>query len=980
MATGQGIIQRSFAGGIIDPALVARGDTNKNASGLRTCRNWQIARTGVLQNRAGWGYVATAKDSHDDIRLAKFAFNDAQTYVLEFGTGYVRFFQDGARLLTGSQSDWADATAYVPGDIVVDGAAGGSSGDYFYCVATHTSSDGDNGPHDSDSTGTETDILTQFWYGPLTLESPSAILELPTPYAQADLGDLDFAQSGDVVTVTHRDHPPHELVRTSNTAWTCLPVAFKPQAKAPYDLESPSSGATAGSRNVRYMVTAVMADSETESLPAPNKTTVSGRALDNQTSTTLPLKVTGSSHGLETGDPVYIVGAPSDTPLTQANENALIALQDCVFTITDDVDIPGDDFTLDQSTGILTSPALAVTFPDVEVEYAPAYLEFDSIKVPGTGSGNVTLLWQAPADGSEVQEYRVYRSVDKGPYGLIKVVHDTTMVDGEVDYEADLTLTPQLYGNPFRYGSWPRVVGYYQQRVVYAGSNDYPQRVWMSVSADFRNFARHDPVQDNDRVIWTISGTQANEIVGLADLGQLIVFTNGAIWTAVGDQDETITPTAINPRALSYEGATDLQPALMTDAVIYAQARGSQVRELRFNLADGGSSGFLGRNLTVFAAHLFDGYTMVDWDDAEAPEPILWAVRSDGTVLGLTYLTEHDIWAWHEHTTGASGEALSIVVVPEGQRDAPYCLIKRTVDGADAYYIERMAARQVGYPGVDPRVGSLFMDSFLTYDGTNTSATTLTLTGGSTWNIGETGLTLTASVATFPGDSSNVGNGYRLVATADDGTMYEVEVEVTGDASTTVQTVTTLAARTVSEDYATFTAVTSVPTQTRATALSAWVAMVDDLSGLGHIEGETVAILADGNVLAQQTVTSGALTTLARPYGVIHVGLPISAQAQTVDIDQVNTPDAVLDLQKIVVGANVAAKNTRALKLGYTASGASTIDGLSGSANTYLTGKYRGRMSTDWNNHGRLWLVQDDPVPAEVDAIITHVTIKDREP
>jgi hypothetical protein len=98
-----------------------------------------------------------------------------------------------------------------------------------------------------------------------------------------------------------------------------------------------------------------------------------------------------------------------------------------------------------------------------------------------------------------------------------------------------------------------------------------------------------------------------------------------------------------------------------------------------------------GTDLTVFAAHLFQKYTLVDWDYALNPNSIVWIARSDGTLLGLTYLREHAIWGWHRHDT--DGEVENVCVVPEGAEDKVYLVVRRTINGSVKRYIERMASR-----------------------------------------------------------------------------------------------------------------------------------------------------------------------------------------------------------------------------------------------------------------------------------------------
>src|SRR3546814_11866543 len=67
------------------------------------------------------------------------------------------------------------------------------------------------------------------------------------------------------------------------------------------------------------------------------------------------------------------------------------------------------------------------------------------------------------------------------------------------------------------------------------------------------------------------------------------------------------------------------------------------------------SDSFTGNDLSVLARHMFDGYEIMAWAYAQSPDSIVWAVRSDGTLLGCTYLREHQVLAWHRHVTDENG-------------------------------------------------------------------------------------------------------------------------------------------------------------------------------------------------------------------------------------------------------------------------------------------------------------------------------------
>src|SRR3954470_1433205 len=102
------IAQRSFAGGELSPAMYAHTDQTKYASGLRTLRNMFVRRHGGVANRPGTEFIGEVKDSSKVVILRKFVLSDSQTYVLEFGEGYIRFFKNGARLNVSGVAAWSN--------------------------------------------------------------------------------------------------------------------------------------------------------------------------------------------------------------------------------------------------------------------------------------------------------------------------------------------------------------------------------------------------------------------------------------------------------------------------------------------------------------------------------------------------------------------------------------------------------------------------------------------------------------------------------------------------------------------------------------------------------------------------------------------------------------------------------------------------------------------------------------------------------
>jgi hypothetical protein len=285
------VIQRSFAGGEISPQLNGRADQAKYATGLKTCRNAVVQKHGSVVNRAGFEYIATVKDSTKAVSLMPFVFNDDETYLIEVGDGYLRFYQDGEQLAVSSVVAWSNATAYVAGDIA------SLAGVNYYCILAHTN---------------HTPANATYWY-PLT----GSIFEVPTPYAEADLFDLQYVQSADVVTIVHPNYAPRELARTGQTAWTLSEIAFTPTIDAPTGVGGTGSG---GAISLRYSVTAIQNDTGSESY-ATGAGTVHIGTITNISQATLAEVFCSGAHGMGDGDEVEITGVVG---MTEVNSRRFI--------------------------------------------------------------------------------------------------------------------------------------------------------------------------------------------------------------------------------------------------------------------------------------------------------------------------------------------------------------------------------------------------------------------------------------------------------------------------------------------------------------------------------------------------------------------------------------------------------------------------------------------------------------------------------
>lgn len=721
-------LQRSFAGGEITPELYGRIDLTKFQTGLAECRNFIVLPHGPASARPGFQFIKEVKTSAKRTRILPFSFSTTQTYIIEVGDQYVRFYTNAGQLTAGTVAAWAAATAYAIGDIRSNG------GTNYYCKTAHTS----GGTFAGDSA---------YWYA-LTAD----IVEVPTPYLEADLFDIHFVQSADVLTLVHPGYAPRELRRLGAAQFSLVAIAFSPSLTAPTGPAVTPTGT--GSITYKYKVTAISDGDEDESLAS------------SEVSTTNNLNTAGNSN-----------------KITWTNVSGAI--------------------------------------------------RYHIYKLRGG----------------------IHAYIGQGTDGTTGFIDD--------NISADLGRTPPEAQDPFpSANNYPQAVSYFEQRRVFAGTKNKPQTSWLTRSATESNMNRSIPAQDDDAMVIKLAAREANVIRHLVPLSDLIMLTSGGEWKMSAGSADALTPTTIQIKPQSYTGASNVQPAVTGNSILYAQDRGAGIRELSYSWE---SQTYRTVDASIMAPHLFSGYTISDLAFTRSPYQVLWVVRSDGAMLGLTYVPDQQVLGWHKHTT--DGEFESVAVISEGTEDVLYAVIKRTIGGNTKRYVERLHSRFF-----DTQADAFHVDSGLTYDG----------------------------------------------------------------------------------------------------------APATNFSGLAHLEGKTVSILADGAVVLRQVVTGGAVS-IPQAASVVHIGLPISAKLQTL-------PVVVENIQGFAQGR---VKNVNSVWLRVNQS--SSI--FAGPSEAKLT-EYRQRTTEpygsppslksdeikivipcEWGNGGQVHIVHDDPVPLTVVSMSAEVAI-----
>lgn len=416
----------------------------------------------------------------------------------------------------------------------------------------------------------------------------------------------------------------------------------------------------------------------------------------------------------------------------------------------------------------------------------------------------------------------------------------------------------------FAFAAWngekgyPSATGFYEDRLVFAGSKGFPQTFWTSKTGDYYNFGTSIPSADDDGITATLNGGQMNGIKAIIAFGEMLLLTAGGEFKVSGG-GKAITGSNVLSQPQEYRGVSDVNPVTIGSRIIYVQHQGNIIRDLAYSYD---VDKYTGDDLNLLASHLFEGHKIISMTYQQIPNSIVWCVRDDGLLLGLTYIKEQDIYAWHQHTT-AGGKFVSVCNIGGATEDKLYAVIER----GGQYYVEIMESRDKSTNVED----QFFVDSGITYEGEPT----------------------------------------------------------------------------------------------------------DEISGLEHLEGYTVAILADGNVLPQQTVENGKVL-LGNKYKKVHVGLPIDAEIKTLPIDFTAQDGTYLSRKKRIAAVTLLLKDSRGGLFGMKENELDEFKWRSNEAYgepiSLQTGKFKVTIkSATYDETQQIIIKQPDPLPMTVLSLIPEI-------
>jgi len=915
-----------FVAGEVSPDFYGRTDLTKYDLGLRLSYNFFVNTQGGISSRAGTEFCAPIEADDKPVKLFRFRAT-ADDYFILFGEKYFRPIRDGGYLLhptkaiTGIVGNVVTSAGhgYVIGDwVFVSGIVGATEFNlrYFEIVAananTFTLALPNGGTLDSSGYGA-------YVSGGLVAKT----VRIDSPYSAEFLPGLSFEQRYNDVVLTSLAYPRYRMTYVTDTNWTISAITSSGSFIAPTGLALTPSGA--GTAGVAFAVTAIIDGKET--VASAYKTT---ETTVNYGATAGSMKVTWNALAGATEYYIY---------------RSLLLPIGADITLAQELGYLGRSFG-PQFTDTNITPDFTKTPPLYYSPFAPSTIEQVDITVKGSGYAKSATVVITDPTGSGFDGYPIVNAAGQ----IVSVV----VVNGGSDYTAPVvsfigggTLAAATATIGPASGVNPRIFKVFQQRGVYAGTDNLPMTLFASRPGELDNMDVSSVPTAGDGYEFTIDSAEIKPILHLLALRfGLLIFTENSVTLLRAEEGKAVSGVNALAEPQAYRGAGEAPPTAIDLDVIFAQSKGSSVNAMLYTEY---TNTFKLQDLAVLSNHFFcEGRKVVRFAWVEEPHKLLYCLREDGALITLTYDREQEVFGWSQQWT--QGLFTDCCAGTESQNDVLYVVVKRRLSGNWVQTVERVKSREHRLPE-----DFWCVDCGQEYPLTSPAAT---LTPSA---ITGTGISLTTNVGVFSasnvGDIVYLGEGKAEVVTYVSPT--EITVDFLRDMSLIVPETTATPQELPSGAWQIGTPITVV-------------------SGLWHLEGESVSVLADGDAFLEKVVTAGKIT-LDHPATKIKVGLGYRCRGKTLPIAlrTVQSDGKIKD----IVGVSVRVKDTRGLAVG--ADFDSLVEMKDRTSEdwgdelllrqdmSYVS------LNTAWDTEGSVCFEQRYPLPATVLSLVHDVNLGD---
>lgn len=1003
--------KNSFNGGEFAPSAAGRFDVAKYANAVKRMENFLPTLLGGASFRPGLRYVAETKDSNAMSHLIPFQFNTGLGYVMEFGSMYARFYSAGGQVIVRASDPVDTYTKFLSH---FDGSNGQTS--YTAESGQEISFFGDAQLYDA---------LKVFGVSSIKFDGSVDYITLPDSDdwrlddgANANKWTIDFRVrfntdpgSGDMGFVQQRvsnsnlwllmisGNQLQFKVESGGSTIVNIQNSWNPAAGVWYHVAVVKDGVT-GYLMLIDGVQIGSTQTDVSTIPSFAGDLRIGSVINTSGSTkalngwidefriskgisrwtgnfTPPTSAYGGANAWVTSTN-YAVG-------NMVTESGIVYI--CLVAHTSGTfatDLAANDWGTQSALEIATAYALADA-PNIHVcqnadvmylfheKYKTQKLtrvsatEFTIIDAPfirgpfldanitsttltanaATGAGITVTASAAVFQAGHVGSlWRLKNAVFK-----IVTFTDTTHVVADVQAEptgvagnigSTSALTDWAEGAFSAVRGYPRTGSFFGQRLVPGGTTFQPQRFFGSYLGAYDNF-KIDASDASAAYIYEVSSEQVNAIKWITPSPYALQFgtSGGTISASVA----LGTITNVNPPQINADtnyGSLAIQPKRIASLLYYLQKNGFNLRELAYNyLAQRNFS----NDMNMFAEHILrDGGGASDIDYQQSPLDRIWVVRNDGQVAVLLRNIEQEVMGWARILSGADsvgpGVIESLAVIQnESDDDEVWAIVKRTINGSTKRYVEYFTKEKVEEDWDKVLLDcSLTLDSPIVITGATKASPVVITAAGHGFSNGDQ-----VRIDNVEGMTELNGNPYLIANVTTD--TFELQslssVNVNG------------------ASYGTYVSGGEVRK------------MVTAISGLSHLEGETVCAQVDGDIPTTESyIVSGGAITLSAKAAVVHVGLKYTGTIQMLKLSGGTKALGTGQTQnKRIYHSTYRLEKSKRFKVGQDEDRLIEVAMPSSAGSDPFTGDVEKLFQNNWDKEAEPLIVQDKPLPLNVLAV-----------
>lgn len=453
-----------------------------------------------------------------------------------------------------------------------------------------------------------------------------------TPITAAMIDELNYTQAVDTLILVHEDLETQRVVRNSDTSWTVAAIPFTFVPKYAYALDTHTPQFTITPSEIEGNIT----------LTASGVTTDNGTAQGGSLNT-ITLKAASSFTSNNQCSGMFVeITAGTGAGQTRHIESYVASTKVAtVYPAWDTAPTSGSSYDIkafkpaavDEYINVLNGFGRARYTEYVSDTVMKAYVDIPFFDTDAITSGN----WES-----------------------------------EHGYEPTWSATR----------GYPRSAAFHEGRLYFGGSKSRPNTVWGSRVIDYFNFNPGSSL-DDDAVEATINTNQLNVITHLVPGPDLQIFTTGGEFVVSQAANTPITPTSFLVKPQTRLGS---KPGVPMDdlngATVFVQRQGRALISFQFQDT---TASYSTQALSVLSSHLIKVPVDLAARRATSTDETdrLFLVNSDGTMAVYSILAAQNVIAPSEFTT--DGSFIRVAV----ELDSVYVIVKRVVNGADVYHLER---------------------------------------------------------------------------------------------------------------------------------------------------------------------------------------------------------------------------------------------------------------------------------------------------